>query len=325
MGDNNIPGPDLVGKNVSEVPKPAAILDIAKVRRHCSSMLDAVQNLGIGFRAHVKTHKLGDSKDVKIVVSTVAELEHLLPLLEKCGRDGRGVNVLYGIPLPGSQISRLAKLARQLGPESMAFLIDNPSQLGAVRLFHGQAGFAAGIYVKVDTGYHRAGLPPASLNKGGLIQELSLLEEQGKIYLIGLYSHSSLSYTGCSPADAIDSLVGELKGCVEALVELRSQYKGRSRITNVSVGASPQALALQNNAASMDLSAETSNSYSELRGLLRTFASGEIEGVKVSLEIHAGVYTVLDLQQLATQSRESFRSYEDEIALSVVAEWVPWV
>lgn len=47
-----------VGKQITEVPKPAAILDLAKVRRHCRSMLDTAATLGVEFRAHVKSHKV---------------------------------------------------------------------------------------------------------------------------------------------------------------------------------------------------------------------------------------------------------------------------
>lgn len=49
---------DPIGQNVTDVSKPAAILDVAKVRRHCTSMLEAARGLGVGFRAHVKTHKV---------------------------------------------------------------------------------------------------------------------------------------------------------------------------------------------------------------------------------------------------------------------------
>lgn len=46
-----------VGKDINEVPKPAAVLDRAKMRRHCQSLLSAVDALGVDFRAHIKTHK----------------------------------------------------------------------------------------------------------------------------------------------------------------------------------------------------------------------------------------------------------------------------
>lgn len=51
-----------VGKSIHDVPKPAVILDRARVNRHCQSMLNAVETLGLCFRAHVKTHKVRYTK-----------------------------------------------------------------------------------------------------------------------------------------------------------------------------------------------------------------------------------------------------------------------
>lgn len=50
-----------VGKDISQVPKPAVVLDKGKIQRHCKSLLDAVESLGVDFRAHVKTHKVSES------------------------------------------------------------------------------------------------------------------------------------------------------------------------------------------------------------------------------------------------------------------------
>jgi D-serine deaminase-like pyridoxal phosphate-dependent protein len=47
-----------IGKDIADVPKPAAVLDRAIIRRHCERMKNTVQALGVGFRAHVKTHKV---------------------------------------------------------------------------------------------------------------------------------------------------------------------------------------------------------------------------------------------------------------------------
>lgn len=47
-----------VGSRIADVPAPAVILDAAVVRRNCERMLTATKQLGVGFRAHVKTHKV---------------------------------------------------------------------------------------------------------------------------------------------------------------------------------------------------------------------------------------------------------------------------
>lgn len=47
-----------VGKDIGDIPKPAVVLDVAIIKRHCQTMLQTVEQLGVGFRAHVKTHKV---------------------------------------------------------------------------------------------------------------------------------------------------------------------------------------------------------------------------------------------------------------------------
>lgn len=48
-----------LGKQIKDVQAPAAILDAAVIRRNCRLMLETTQQLGVAFRAHVKTHKVG--------------------------------------------------------------------------------------------------------------------------------------------------------------------------------------------------------------------------------------------------------------------------
>lgn len=118
-----------VGKLVHEADTPNAIIDVAAVRRNCQSMLDACETLGVKFRAHVKTHKVSivrttceeklltlcqtveltqlqvgeGSRPVNIAVSTIAELELLLPLLSFCASQSRPVNVSISISFYVSQ------------------------------------------------------------------------------------------------------------------------------------------------------------------------------------------------------------------------------
>lgn len=51
-----------VGKQLKDCPAPAAVLDVAAIRRNCKAMLDCVKALGVNFRAHVKTHKVCRSR-----------------------------------------------------------------------------------------------------------------------------------------------------------------------------------------------------------------------------------------------------------------------
>lgn len=50
---------EFVGKSIKDVATPAAVLDLGKVKNNCNRMLEACATLGFGWRAHIKTHKVG--------------------------------------------------------------------------------------------------------------------------------------------------------------------------------------------------------------------------------------------------------------------------
>ncbi|KAK4504196.1 hypothetical protein PRZ48_005112 [Zasmidium cellare] len=314
-----------VGKSINEVPKPAVILDRAKVKRHCDSLLRAIEALGAEFRAHVKTHKTiegarlqaGESSTtVRLVASTIPEIEHLVPLVHEFRSAGRKVDILCGIPLLRSQPRRLAAIARQIAPSTISVLIDHPAQLDHLVDFASSAGFPARVFVKIDTGYHRAGLPPNGANKDGLIAKLMRLEESGQANFIGLYSHSSLSYSCSTPEQAMGHLRSEIDGCLDALRQHSSLFPKDKELT-ISVGASPQVTSVETFVGSHDLSDEAKN----LRQAIDRLKTDQTAGFRTKLELHAGVYSILDIQQLSTHARGSLLGdYEDEIAISVVAE-----
>lgn len=229
---------------------------------------------------------------------------------------GRRLDILYGLPLPRSQIPRLAALGAELGPGSISVLIDHPSQLQSVKDFSQHAKFPARVFLKVDTGYHRAGLPPSYMNKNGLIESLAQLEASGEAELLGLYSHSSLSYADSTPEQAMGNLEGEIQGCLEA-VNAQAHLFAKEKELIISVGASPQVTAVENLVTSRG---DLSPAAASLRRAIETVTTGQPGGLTTKLELHAGVYSILDMQQVSTNSRRHLGSAEEEIAISVIAE-----
>ncbi|KAH2898155.1 hypothetical protein KXV75_001491 [Aspergillus fumigatus] len=316
-----------VGKDIGDIPKPAVVLDVAIIKRHCQTMLQTVEQLGVGFRAHVKTHKTPqiarlqvgtESSEANFVVSTVAELETLLPLFQELQGQHRRVSVLYGIPLVPSHVPRLAAVARQLHTTDLdhdlpvSVLVDHPDQLAYLCPFHEVAGLPAGVFLKIDTGYHRAGLPPDMLNKSGLLEKVLEEERLGHARLIGVYSHSSLSYAATSAEEAISYLKTEIEGCGRALRQHASLLLDRELA--ISVGATPQVVSAQ---SCLHEDGSLAPDAKVLKGLLRDPSA--LIGGRVKVELHAGVYTLLDMQQLATNAQRG-GSFEEEIAISVIAE-----
>lgn len=101
--------------------------------------------------------------------------------------------ILYGVPLPPSQVENLAYLGRQLGPRSISVLIDDMCQLPAVDTFETITALPFQIFIKVDTGYHRAGLPSNGQAFQHLVQAVPEMESHDIGVLAGFYSHAGHS------------------------------------------------------------------------------------------------------------------------------------
>ncbi|KAK2759446.1 hypothetical protein FQN54_002924 [Arachnomyces sp. PD_36] len=310
-----------VGKNIRDVPTPAAILDVSIVKRNCQRMLDACQAMGFGFRAHVKTHKtleitqfqVGDRNPVNLIVSTVVEAERLVPYLLDCKSQDRRINVLYGLPVPPSQIPRLAALAKELGPGSISLMIDHPSQLEAItKLSTLSEGIVAKLFVKIDMGGRRAGVTPDSQALKSLAEKIHEYQQSGFVELLGLYAHAGHSYYRKGPAAALDMLRQEL----EALDDAVSVFEKFSNPLTLSVGASPTAMSLGNLDVGENVGSKDAETVTAAVNLQATI--DRIRQESASIEVHAGVYTVLDLQQFAVHALPS--TSWSNIAVTIMAE-----
>lgn len=209
-------------------------------------------------------------------------------------------------------------------------MIDHADQVEHLHEFRSMANFAVGVFLKIDTGYHRAGLPPTALNKSGLVERIVEAERLGAVELLGVYSHSSLSYAGTTPEEAMMHLVSEIEGCKDALrlhADLLSSAKGqeKGREIVISVGATPQIL------SSRHLILPNGDESPEAAALRKALRVQDISSsLRVRIEFHAGVYPLRDMQQVSSNASASAssssssallkRSLENEIAISILAE-----
>ncbi|RCI16709.1 hypothetical protein L249_2552 [Ophiocordyceps polyrhachis-furcata BCC 54312] len=316
-----------VGRPTSDVPAPAAILDVAVVRRNCDRMLQACADLGLRWRAHVKTHKVSKSQQtvevmrlqvgsrgpVNLIVSTMAEAEFLLPSLLEFRP--RPVNVLYGLPLARGAVPRLCAICRALGPRSVSVLVDDPAQLPLAEELGRDCASPALVWIKIDMGGRRAGVTvdgsPRFRELAGAVLES---HRRRRIVLYGLYSHAGHSYGEGGDGGGKTMLRAELDALVVGAAALRDRAKtgaghggggGQDLPLTLSVGASPTALAAR------DLFEGEGGGGG---GLVQT-VTAHGRGL-LTVELHAGVYPLLDLQQMAARSSLGWR----DLALTVLAD-----
>lgn len=170
------------------------------------------------------------------------------------------------------------------------------------------------VSIKIEMGSNRSGVLPSSALFTELVSALLPLLESGSCAIAGLYSHAGHSYAGSDPATAISLLTSELLALLSASRALRS-LAPLAPLT-FSVGATPTTTAVYNllHPSASASAAETA----ALANLQSTITS--VKASNASIELHAGVYPLLDNQQIATGALPRSQLSTDDIALTILAE-----
>lgn len=196
----------------------------------------------------------------------------------------------------------------------MSFLIDHPVQLHNFVIDPKQAEDPIPVFVKVDVGSHRAGLEPFTKSLQTLLEAIAHSQQSKsppRIKLLGFYSHNSLSYGASSSEESMQYLAEELDCVSQGAKQASEMGIVQDRLT-ISIGATPTTASVQN----LDDGSEQAKRVNWiLNSLSEVF----------DIELHAGNYPFLDMQQLATHSRplvaeDGPSMTSKDIAFRVVAE-----
>jgi D-serine deaminase-like pyridoxal phosphate-dependent protein len=211
-------------------------------------------------------------------------------------------------------------MTKRLGPGGLSLLVDHPNQIHSVYRLKDESGIAPQIYLKVDMGYGRAGVLPQSQVASQLISDILSAEEVGAAVFCGLYSHGGNSYYGNDIASTVDVLRQEFEALLVTAEEVKSSSPSKKLI--LSVGATPTTTSVRN--LLLQESAMTTDEKTATHALRATIAA--IKTIDCEVELHAGVYPVLDIQQLATRALPTAGPHQmlswSDLGLTILAEVV---
>ncbi len=197
-------------------------------------------------------------------------------------------------------------------------MVDHPDQLPSLVALHKQTNIPPLVFLKIDMGGHRAGVTPQTTTCSNLIASLINLESRGIAKLLGLYSHAGQSYSSSNRTDALDFLRQEFEALLVTAVEVHDSAPGKALV--LSVGATPTTTSVRNLLSDdPNPSVEEGQAIAALRATISL-----IREQKFTIEIHAGVYPTLDVQQLAThalptEGEHAMLTWSD-LAFTIVAE-----
>jgi len=280
------------GKPLNALRTPALVIDRAKFAQNCAAMHEHAKAWGASFRAHVKSHKTVEGTSLQlsssagqthaIVVSTVMEACEVIR--DGLTADGTVKDILYGLPIAVNKIKDLSALCDQVSVNgvSLRILIDHPAQIAYLEQFESKRDSPRkwSVFIKIDCGTKRAGLRPDSPQ---LREVLRAAFNSPAVSVYGFYSHGGHAYASTSLSEASDFLSEELEsvnsaaGVALSILKSSPKLRAPSEPFVLAVGSTPTAHAA---------TAET-----------RAKLKAELNG---TLELHAGCYPLLDLQQLHT-------------------------
>lgn len=173
---------------VASLPTPSLLLDHDRVRRNAARIGARVRGLGARLRPHVKTHKSVEVARLQvaggfrgITVSTLAEAR----AFAAHGFD----DITYAVPIEPGKFDAAAAIARD--GVRLGVITDDPSVPGPLAEAARRSGTSLDVFVKVDCGYHRAGVDPEGPRLLELAQRIG---ERTSLRFAGLLTHAGHSY-----------------------------------------------------------------------------------------------------------------------------------
>ncbi|MBS1882867.1 MAG: alanine racemase [Actinobacteria bacterium] len=145
----------LIGRPVEQLPTPALIVDLAKVRANIEEMRRRMETVPAALRPHAKIHKspmLGRMQlEAGAIGLTTATVWEATAMIEAGLSDVLVANQVVG---PG----KVCELARLAGLGKVIALVDDAGNAEQVSAAASAAGSEVGILVELDVGLHRAGV-----------------------------------------------------------------------------------------------------------------------------------------------------------------------
>ena len=209
------------------IRKPTLLVDMQKVKSNIAAMSGKAEKNKVLLRPHFKTHQSAAIAEyyrkAGISAITVSSVEMAQYFAAAGWQD-----ILIAFPLNWREMDAVNELAAQI---KLAVLIDNVES--AVFLVK-NVRHELGVWIKIDTGLHRAGVWWQHLWK---IEELiNILKGSQNLHLQGVLTHAGQTYFANSPAEAKEAAFASKQAVVNVKEELNR--KGIHDI-RVSIGDTP--------------------------------------------------------------------------------------
>jgi D-serine deaminase-like pyridoxal phosphate-dependent protein len=208
------------------VEVPSLILDKSKCLKNIQRMVDKAENSKVKFRPHFKTHQSAEignwfrSFNVSAITVSSVSMAHYFA-------NHGWSDITIAFPVNIREIKSINQLA---GKITLNILLVNSDIIHEINL---KLNHKVGVFLKIDTGYHRTGIPAE--NEKEITQILGLIKKSTKLEFKGFLTHTGHTYKANS--------TGEIKALytdtVEKLTSLKNTFSSEFEKIILSIGDTP--------------------------------------------------------------------------------------
>jgi D-serine deaminase-like pyridoxal phosphate-dependent protein len=210
---------------IHDLPTPALLLDADVLERNLRRMAERADALGVSLRPHIKTHKCVEIGERQRALGAQGITVATLPEARAFAEHGFD-DITWAFPLILGRIDEAAALVERV---TLRLVVDSTDAVAALR----RSGRPFRVWLKVDCGYHRAGVDP----KSTLARELARsLHESSTLTFDGILSHSGHAYNGPTRVESARAAAEERDVMVEFAAALREDG---IPVDGISVGSTP--------------------------------------------------------------------------------------
>src|SRR3989454_4005421 len=191
-----------------DVETPALLLYRDVMERNLKTIAGRAKKLGVSLRPHIKTHKCLELGRRQLALGAQGITVSTLFEAQAFARGGF-TDLTWAFPLDPSHIPHVQRIAQD--GVTLRVMLDDLDTAKAL------AGSGLHVWLKVDCGYHRAGVDPSSRYALDVARELGT--ERGLTF-DGVLSHSGHAYRTRSKDEAAQIAEQERQGrawCAELL------------------------------------------------------------------------------------------------------------
>lgn len=175
---------------LSDLPTPSLIIDLDKLQANIERMANRAQRLGVSLRPHIKTHKCVEIGRLQARAGcqglTVSTLEEA-----RVFADHGFTDLTWAFPVILNRVDEARQIAEQ---GTLRLVVDSYEAVDALE----KQGTPFHVFLKVDCGYHRAGVAPDSELAIDLVRRI---QQSANLQFDGLLTHSGHAYNCAHPEE----------------------------------------------------------------------------------------------------------------------------